>query len=69
MQSLIPCWELLHRSNDDRHVCPAYNGFPGALLDDSPLRGKPWGPLLPELQVYKEFFSCTSIKEKLKELV
>jgi len=69
MQSLIPCWKLRPCSDDDRRVCPAYNGFQGPCWDvlhaDTVCAGRD----CRNCHVYKEFFTCTSIKEKLKELV
>lgn len=69
MQSLIPCWKLLPCSEDDRRVCPAYNGFQGPCWlvhhTDTVCRDLD----CRSCSVYRTFFTCSSIKEKLKELL
>jgi len=69
MQSLIPCWKLLPCSDDDRRVCPAYNGFQGPCWALVHAETTCAGRDCRNCVVYREFFTCTSIKEKLKELV
>lgn len=69
IQSLIPCWKLLPCSDDDRKVCPAYNGFQGPCWLIRHTSTTCLDRECRSCHVYKEFFTCTSIKEKLKELI
>lgn len=69
MHSLIPCWTLLRCSEDDRRVCPAYNGFQGPCWLNRHADTTCEDRSCRDCAVYREFFTGASIKEKLKELV
>lgn len=67
--SLIPCWAILHCTDDDRENCPAYNGHSEPCWS---LRKK--ATFCGERDcracvVYTDYGNCHSIKEKLKTLL
>ena len=66
--SMIPCWQILGCSEDDRNNCKAYAGYhepcwtynhPSTTCDERDCR---------ECEVYKSLGNCDSIKDKIKEL-
>ncbi len=69
MYALIPCWEIIKCSNDDRKKCTAYNqhsvpcwrhNHTGTICENKNCR---------DCEVYSSFGNCERIKEKLKELI
>ena len=67
--ALLPCWGIINCTAKDRKNCDAYNGLhkPCWMLNhknnycaDRNCR---------ECEVYSSFGSCSSIKDKLKELI
>lgn len=67
--SLIPCWAIIKCSEKDRVNCSAYSSYnkpcwmfnhKNNVCDDKSCR---------ECEVYKSFGTCSSIKNKLKQLL
>ena len=66
--SLIPCWEIVKCSEEDRKICGAYNGgenpcwtynHPGTVCE---------GKECVDCEVYTEYSQCGKIKELIKSL-
>ena len=67
--SLIPCWEIVHCSNEDRAVCGAYNSeeqpcwtftHPNTVCENRDCR---------DCEVYTNYSNCGTIKNLLKNVV
>jgi len=68
LNSLIPCWDIVNCSEEDRNNCQAYAGHsqpcwsyphPGTTCE---------GKLCRECDVYKNFVDCEKIKESIKNI-
>jgi MerR family transcriptional regulator, heat shock protein HspR len=64
--SLIPCWEIIKCSAEDRKICKAYNGHnkpcwtydhPGTICEKQHCRN---------CQIYKKYSDCNDIKDIIK---
>ena len=69
MLALIPCWAIVGCSESDRKQCDAFNSYENPcwmhhhknnICSDRDCR---------ECEVYNSFSDCSSLKEKLKELI
>ncbi|MBE0557308.1 MAG: MerR family transcriptional regulator [Proteobacteria bacterium] len=69
LESLIPCWKLLPCSEKDRRACPAYNDFQGPCWLSRHTDTTCGDRDCRNCHVYKEYFTCSSLKKKLKELI
>lgn len=67
--SLIPCWEVVNCSDEDRNVCGAYNSeeqpcwtfsHPNTICEIKSCR---------ECEVYTEYSNCGTIKNLLKNII
>ena len=67
--ALLPCWGIINCTAEDRKNCEAYNGHnqPCWMLNHK--NNYCAGRNCRECEVYKSFGSCSSIKDKLKELI
>ena len=67
--SLIPCWDIIKCNSEDRVNCEYYNSYtkPCWMLNHKTNTCKDRD--CRECEVYKSFGSCSSIKNKLKELL
>ena len=68
MYSLIPCWDIVNCSEEDRNKCQAYAGHskpcwsyphPGTTCETLVCR---------DCDVYKNFADCEKIKESIKNI-
>jgi MerR family transcriptional regulator/heat shock protein HspR len=68
MYSLIPCWDIVNCSDEDRNNCQAYAGHsqpcwssshPGTVCETKVCR---------ECDVYKNFVDCEKIKDSIKNI-
>ena len=68
MYSLIPCWDIVNCSEENRGKCQAYAGHsqpcwsfqhPGAICENKTCR---------ECNVYKIFVDCEKIKDSIKNI-
>ncbi|NOX17108.1 MAG: MerR family transcriptional regulator [Chlorobi bacterium] len=66
--SLIPCWEVVHCSEEDRKICGAFNGdeepcwtynHPNTVCENIECR---------DCIVYKNYSKCGTIKDLLKNI-
>ncbi|MCX8105688.1 MAG: MerR family transcriptional regulator [Ignavibacterium album] len=66
--SLIPCWEIVKCSNEDREKCSAYNQHdepcwnskhPNTICENKDCR---------DCEVYKNFIQCGKVKELIKSI-
>lgn len=67
--SLIPCWALIKCSENDRSECKAYSGYTKPCWMLNHKNNVCEGRECRECEVYRSFGDCSSIKEKLKELL
>ena len=68
MYSLIPCWDIVNCSEEDKNNCQAYEGHsqpcwsyshPGTVCETISCR---------ECDVYKNFVDCEKIKDSIKNI-
>jgi MerR family transcriptional regulator/heat shock protein HspR len=68
MYSLIPCWDIVNCSEENRGKCQAYAGHshpcwsfphPGTICENKSCR---------ECDVYKNFVDCEKIKDSIKNI-
>ena len=67
--ALIPCWSIIECSASDRENCEFYHGHtkPCWMINHKHNTCKDKDCI--DCEVYQSFGSCSSIKEKLKELL
>ncbi len=66
--SLIPCWDVIECSTEDRKVCKAYNGHTNACWSYKHPKTICENRECRTCEVYNSFGDCSSIKEKIKEI-
>ncbi len=69
MLSLIPCWGITNCLEDDRNNCLAYNGHSEPCWQLKHKGNYCEGKECRVCEVYESFSDCSSIKEKLKDLI
>lgn len=67
--SLIPCWAIINCSEQDRENCEAYSDFHKPCWMVNHKNNICEGKDCRECEVYKSFGTCSSIKNKLKQLL
>lgn len=66
--SLIPCWDVVKCSEEDRVNCEAFNGHSKPCWSYSHKGNQCEGLDCRTCSVYLEFSSCSGIKELLKKM-
>jgi MerR family transcriptional regulator/heat shock protein HspR len=69
MLALIPCWAIIRCSEKDRKKCEAFAGYSKPCWMQNHKDNICTGKDCRECEVYNSFSDCSSLKEKLKELI
>ncbi|MHB1687775.1 MAG: MerR family transcriptional regulator [Ignavibacteriaceae bacterium] len=67
--SLIPCWGMVKCNETDRKICEAYNSYSKPCWMLNHKNNYCTNRDCRECEVYISFGNCSSIKDKLKELI
>ncbi len=67
--ALIPCWAIVHCSEEDRASCEAYNSHNKPCWMINHKNNFCSNRDCLDCEVYKAYGNCASIKDKLKELL
>ena len=68
LYSLIPCWDIVNCSEEDRNNCQAYAGHSQACWSYPHPGTTCEGKSCRECDVYKNFYDCEKIKESIKNI-
>ena len=69
MLSLIPCWKIILCSQTDRENCDAYKGSFRPCWSYKHINNICAIYDCRECEVYKDYFSCDSIKNKFQKII
>ncbi|MCW8805710.1 MAG: MerR family transcriptional regulator [Ignavibacteriaceae bacterium] len=69
MLALIPCWAIVNCSEKDRKNCEAFTDFGKPCWMHNHKNNTCSDRDCRECEVYNSFSDCSSLKEKLKELI
>ncbi|MCL5992014.1 MAG: MerR family transcriptional regulator [Bacteroidetes bacterium] len=64
--SLIPCWDIVQCSNDDREKCESYNGHGEPCWTYKHIDNCCSGRVCRSCDVYKHYANCDRIKDAIK---
>ncbi len=67
--ALIPCWTIIKCKDSDKTNCEAYNGYTQPCWMINHKNNLCAGKICRECEVYNSFSNCSSIKNKLKEIL
>lgn len=67
--ALVPCWAIIKCNKKDRKNCQAYSGYMNPCWMLNHKNNICEGKDCRLCKVYKDFSSCSSLKDKLKELL
>jgi MerR family transcriptional regulator/heat shock protein HspR len=68
MYSLIPCWDIVNCSEEDRNNCQAYAGHSQPCWSGSHNGTVCESNNCKECAVYKNFIDCENIKDSIKNI-
>ena len=68
MYSLIPCWDIVNCSEDDRTKCQAYAGHSQPCWSYPHPGTKCESLVCRDCDIYKNFVNCEKIKESIKNI-
>jgi len=69
MLSLIPCWDIISCSKTDRENCDSYKGNFRPCWSYKHINNICAKFDCRECKVYKEYFTCDTIKNKLQKII
>ena len=69
MLALIPCWAIINCSENDRKNCHAFTSYEKPCWTHKHKNNTCSTRDCRECEVYNSFSDCSSLKEKLKELI
>lgn len=69
MLALIPCWAIINCSEKDRNNCEAFTDYSKPCWMHKHKNNTCSDRDCRECEVYNSFSNCSSLKEKLKELI
>lgn len=67
--ALLPCWSIINCTSEDRENCEYFNNYTKPCWMINHENNKCTDQECRDCEVYNSFSSCSSIKDKLKELL